>query len=474
MRKSICALLFCLSLAAAAEPIKFPVRRLLKEVGMTVDVYLTEVNANPKTRRAWCYRTVGHKPNDFVAILLVDEGDKPEKFPEEPFKLLGGLKSSKAKALEFSDFGGPAFLQPEFVGALFIDSVGLKGVPKASACLALVPITKNEIAVADMAGPSRLVGGLANQARYYPCPVWIDRKRKSAFSDADLRVMKEDLLLKIPSFWSQASVRVVEGRCTLSVYPAEAINLAERLEKARKSGLRVALTVDKRADAFLVWTSDHKPSAVTPPGSHGRRMSGQYLCVVPGQKSEECRLLDDGYTMLTSDAFYNQLIQALKKGQARTWKLAGSPINSFALESKLSDYQNPTERVTMRADWVTYEPDRRRKSSGPVDMKEIVLLTDETEISAAVSVGKLADYTKNLESVCLVKLKQLHPKAATEAAVLCDLAPKRAPRYRIALKNDVTGANAVIQSLYQALAKVKAPAVTGPVRFNLHFTIKPH
>lgn len=325
--------LLLLSLGAWAEPIKFPFHQQLPNSKISLDIYVTKVvPADPKP--AWCLKTTGLKPRDLMMTVLMRPGESEQAVPLDAIKMLRSF-AANPKALpalgEVGDFGGRSVLETEMVGALVLPSEKLPGVPSTAACVSLVPLFQTELDVADLAGPSRIMGGLAHQVRYYPCPIWCDRDRSSVFTADDLKKMKDDPLFRSRLYQTDASFVNAEGVGILTLTPRLASEILPSLEAHADEPHRLALRVDPTADAFLIWSKGENLEAVNPHGSKGSRVSTQHICLVPGQKKNEAHLLGDGCVLFLTQDDYKRLLKAVRKRAPLTLALSGEDLSTFNL-----------------------------------------------------------------------------------------------------------------------------------------------
>jgi len=291
--------------------------------------------------------------------------------------------------------------------------------------------------------------------------------------------MKTDpLITGAPQIHTNASFMVSNQHGTLLVTSESAPNIARAMvDRGSKSALRVALAVDPRANAFLIWTPGNEGPVAVTPNSDGSKMSAQFLCIVQDQKKEECVLHGDGYSLLLSNQSWNKLADALKNPKEFSLPLSGSQVKDVSLVYKQTTYQNPIDGKGYVAPdgWVQYRPSGKNKAeAGPVNTKEVILLTDQAEIENAISVESLAAYIKDLEKVAQVQLGALHAKAGQEVMLQCELTPGKVAQYTLAIRPGAAGTDIIEKSFDTALHKVKAPAIKGKIKFQLLLGIKPH
>lgn len=346
----------------------------------------------------------------------------------------------------------------------------MEGVPGSQGGFAVVSLFTDEVRVAQMAGASRVMGALAEQVRYYPCPIWCDRGRDATFTEDDIVLMKNGPLGSIPILHTDASAMISDETLSVRMTEDTARSVAEELQD--KGLARLSLDIDPRANAFLIWTRDpNRLAAVNPHESDGSKLSGQYILIVPDEE-QVCRILSDGYVVSLTEKSLVQLTSALETGGSFDAKLADGDASSLTLEWVKSEFYNPVENVTYRSrdGWVTHK-DGDGTPEGSVFLKEIVLLTPEPVLERSIDTDELIGFIQTLEKLGKVHLEQLRGEKAIDLMLQCDLQAEE--RYSIATNEAPEGIDAVLDDFYSALLKVEIPHIEGPVKFLVVFTARP-
>ena len=140
------------------------------------------------------------------------------------------------------------------------------------------------------------------------------------------------------------------------------------------AALRLLLGLDKRANAFLVWTHGD-PQAVSPSGSDGSRMSGSFVEILPGVEKNEFGMFVDGYIiMLTADS-WNKLKTSVIDRKDVSFSSDGSGLlKEFKIAFLERDYQNPVDGRGYYAEgvWQIYGSDADSKLKPKDAEKKIV------------------------------------------------------------------------------------------------------
>ena len=462
----ILLLVIFLTALVQADPLA---TRTLPESGLTVDVYLTSVN-DQKGSRAWCYRTSGPGPVELSLTLLIAPGEKDTDFPEEPLRLLDSLTSRPDELAPGLLGSNQPVFKPEMTGILLVPEDPLEGVPGSEGGFAVVPLFTNEVKVAQMAGASRVMGALAEQVRYYPCPTWCDRGREATFSEDDIAQMTAGPLHSLPILHTDASAMISDDILSLRMTAETARLAAEELQG--KGLARLSLDIDPRANAFLIWTRDPKQlAAVNPHESDGSKLSGQYILILPDQE-QVCRILSDGYVVSLTQESLVELLSALETAGSFDARLGEGDASRMTLEWVKSEYYNPVENVTYKSrdGWVTHK-EGDGTPQGSVFLKEIVLLTPEPVLERSIETDELIGFIQTLEKLGKKHLEALRGEKAVDLMLQCDLQAEE--RYSIATNEAPEGIDAVLDEFYSALLKVEIPPIEGPVKFLVVFTARP-
>ncbi|MBU6454747.1 MAG: DUF3480 domain-containing protein [Cyanobacteria bacterium REEB67] len=281
-----------------------------------VKIYRHKVAATKNQQEAWTYVTEGLAPlgqEEIVLTVLKRANDDDQDYPQLPIKLFDSISQlarqhKTVSAGGYTEFRTSGFLGIQFKGLLYAPVPTMLGVPLPSKCVAMVPITAEEMDVYQTAGASRLMARLGRQADFFPCPTWCDRDRQSAFSDAEIAEMTEDPVFRSAKAQTYSLTATQQNQSlSLRLTEKSAALLLELLkELPEDSALRLALGVDPRADALLVWESkaNGNNSIIAPEGSKVKTISVTFLALLPGLPKNEILTGNDGCAvMITKDDF---------------------------------------------------------------------------------------------------------------------------------------------------------------------------
>lgn len=449
---------------------------------VTARVSIMSFKIGQKEYSSWCYRTSGMqdlKQPELFVLVPKKSTEKDTDFPLGPIKFLAGLvRPARPEAWNQLDFAKyNCFPGSPFAGMMFVPFDGLKGIDVAPGSLAAVAITESEFDVARLAGSTRVKAALAHQARYYPCPIWCDRERKSTFSDADLADMKtEPPLANLPPVGSFASILLADRQLSLRITKEEA-KLIERSLSKYNGMARLSLTFDPRAGSFLVWVpKDAKTQpAVGADVGNANKVSGEFLAIIGGAKKNSTSRISDGFLLTLEEAEFKNFQTALAEGQDYKKAMADGPAKSFSIEWVQTDYFNPVENKTYHAPqgWEAYDGKGKATNVMPphnkkaVAVHHIVLLSADEDFRKATTVDALALYTKLICDTAVMQLGTMHPTKQQQVLIQCNLSPGNKVEFKVALNPSEDGIEPKVKDLYTALNCIEGMSVKYPVAFQI-------
>jgi hypothetical protein len=450
--------------------------------GVSARVSVASFKVGQRSHTAWFYRTSGMwdlKQPEFFALVLKNKGDADQSFPSGPLKLFAGLaRPGRPEAFSEIDYSPyNCFPGSQFSGMIFVRYDGLEGISLEHGGLGCVAINPEEFDVCKAAGSTRVKAALAHQATYYPCPVWSDLSRKSVFSSSDVADMKEEPIIKsMPSFGSFASVLLSNKEFSFRLGADEGKLIAKSLEKY-KGILRVSLTYDPRATAFLVWAPKgaKAQAAVGPPPPDLSKMSGEFLALVGGAKRDAVTQVNDGYMLELTGEAIDKFRLALSQGSEFTQPLTSGPADKFVISWIQTDYYNPIQNMTLHAPqgWNIYKPHGKPATKLPppvlndVTVHHVVLLSPEEEFRKAMTVEALAAYIKVVGDTAVKQLKGMRCNQRQQVIIQCDLARGKNAEFKVAMSPSEPGVGSCIKDLYAALNSSKAPESKNSVSFQI-------
>lgn len=311
---------------AACQQKVFPVSVDVIPHKLKVRVFLHDIVNGGETISCWSYVTEGlmaHKQKEIIVTLRRNEHQNAEDYPHDFFELFRIIYSLAASG-KLVDVGGITAFSSEtrFMGTKGIAGLGyvepeaLPGVDVAGPMLAAILLKGDEPEIVRQFGITRVTALLGMKYRRYPYPVWSETKRDPV---ASLRPMQKTFLTRAPRLLSVNASYYEEGHhIFLSVRPEFREILGENIGQVPvDSPLIFNITyIDPRADACLVWSpNEHAPlAAITPPDSHGVRVTGSFLAFVPEQGTNEVTRVEDGHALLLTTSSWKKIREALSSG----------------------------------------------------------------------------------------------------------------------------------------------------------------
>ncbi len=157
---------------------------------------------------------------------------------------------------------------------------------------------------------------------------------------------------------------------------------------------------------------------------------------------------------------------SIKKNSIKSSDISTSPDEI----SGKKVYVNPADGKTYESEneWKTYSPQNKKIDTGNVKIKQIILLTNQNEISNRISVERLTEFIEKTEVIVKESMTKSHKKG--ELLVQITLSNYKAPKVNISAKDDVDGEK--VSSIYYKIEKLKNYTTQkDSVTFQTHYTI---
>ncbi|MBS1991052.1 MAG: DUF3480 domain-containing protein [Cyanobacteria bacterium SZAS LIN-3] len=311
---------------------------------LKVKIYKHTLHMTSKRPVVWSFVTDGLKTNgqqEMVLTVLKRSSESNDAYPRLPIKLFGliGQLAGQGKLVTtggYTEFKNQGFLAPQFKGLIYTPVTNLQGVPLPDNCIAVVPVTDDEITVYQTAGPSRLMARLGRDAHFYPCPTWCDRDRSSSFSPGDITEMQEDPVFRSAKAQTFALTAMQDNdQLSLRLTDKTSALLLDLLQQLPSdSALRLALGIDPRADALLVWETKQQDnrSMIAPAGSSYHKIGITFLALLPGLKKNEILTGADGCALMMTAEDFTRFKAALEKKDQFVLPMSdGSALKNFSI-----------------------------------------------------------------------------------------------------------------------------------------------
>jgi len=469
---------------ARQDQTDFPVQVELIPGKLKVRIFLHVIDSQKGPVPCWSYVTEGlwaHGQKELIFTLSRKPNEKPLDYSRDLLNLFKNVyELAKQGRLvnvgDYSEFGPSGFLgRSDLRGIGYVTPQILQGVKVLGPHLAGIFLTDEELAIAKSLGVTRVMANLGWAYRYYPCPPWFERDRSSVLLS---KPMQEHSILTHMGRGPVQGAWILldhEKQLFLSVLPAARSKLQALLTKSPpRAPLALLIEADPRANACMVWAPGQSGlSAITSPNSDGLVRTGNFLALVPGQPENEFRYVEDGFSLMLTDASWKVIREAMASGKPVSVPITKSGMN-FQLEWVVETYESPVDGATYYATggWHTYDTRGRHspQKTGPVSVKHVVLLTTVEEISQRTTTEDLDALIKSVENLVDDHFALLAREAGRDLIVQCELQPGRRLEIKIASQPSID--DEIYQPLYDRLVELPGPDVKGgPVRFQIVFAV---
>jgi len=152
------------------------------------------------------------------------------------------------------------------------------------------------------------------------------------------------------------------------------------------------------------------------------------------------------------------------------------PIKSTDVSTNPDDlsgkktYVNPADGKTYasEAEWKTYEAENKKIDTGNVKVKQVILLTNQNDIPARISIEKLAEFIKKTEVIVKEAMEESDKKG--EILVQITLSDSKAPKVDVSARDAVDGEK--VKFIYSEIEKLADYTTQqDSVIFQTHYTI---
>ena len=185
--------------------------------------------------------------------------------------------------------------------------------------LSMILLTLEEVQAVQAFGYLRLMALLGKENAFYPYPFWSDLDRRALPIG---QIEQVSILGKIrarlcyPAAWvvldNNQIILTLPRQSPAEVFPQEKLSAPFALLPGLHPG----------ADGCLVFTLDNQgPTAITPAGSEGSKLSGCVLVLVGEQAQTSSRIIEDGFAVLMTDKDWTLLGESLIERRPMSWSM---------------------------------------------------------------------------------------------------------------------------------------------------------
>lgn len=468
-----------------------PARFELVESSLFAGVNLHEVNLGNSQFSCWSYLTDGlnkYGQKEMSFLVKIGEGKEDDEYPLEPLGFFYTVKNFASKGQfvdnwDITEFGNTGFISSQFRALAYLPPEPISAFQNTSQLITGILLTEEELNIAKTFGVTRLVGLLGQAFSHYPCPPWVDLERKSVATQATLQAMQQSIVAKLPHLRVPGvTVSLTDNDIVLRLKPIARGFLEQQMKQIPDSfPIVLRADLDRHANGLLVWQSandQQAPSAITPPGSDGSRISGAFVIFIPEQDETEGQVLEDGFVLRVRNDVWQTLRKHMFQG-TNIKVMADTAGMNFALEWVTQDNENPLDGKTYHSPdgFETIQPQSPRPGDATKDVqvKQVVLLSSEAECAASISAPSLANFAGLIETV-VVQFFSRTPRpcpGVIEFIVQCKVLPlKKAEWILNAMPRDQASAEKLAE-LESQLDSLSVPNLTGePISFQVIFSLQ--
>lgn len=457
-----------------------PARFELIEGSLFAGINLHEVNLGNSQFSCWSYLSDGlskYGQKEMSFLVKIAAGKEDDEYPLAPLGFLYTVKDYASKGQfvddwDITEFGNTGFIAPQFRALAYLPPESISAFENTNQLITGVPITDEELNIVKTYGMTRLIGLLGQAFSHYPCPPWVDLERKSVVTAATLQAMQQSIVAKLPHLRVPGvTVSLTENDIVLRVQPRARGFLEQQLKQIPDSfPIVLRADLDRHANGLLVWQSandQQAPSAITPPGSDGSRISGAFIIFIPEQDETEGQVLEDGFVLRVKNDVWQILRKHLFNG-TNVRIMADTAGMNLVLEwvGKESDNTQTVEPQSQQVGDV--------QATG-AQVKQLVLLTSETECANSISPQLLANFASLIETT-VVQFFARSPRpcpGVTELVVLCKILPQKKSEWTINAMPAEEASPEKLTELQAQLDSLSVPSLTGePISFKVIFSLQ--
>ncbi|GMQ79107.1 MAG: hypothetical protein BMS9Abin02_1663 [Anaerolineae bacterium] len=460
------------------ERVQFPVHFELIPGKLSAQVYLHELESRDGPVACWSYVTDGlwaHRQKELVFTLGRRRDQPASDFPHDPLKFFRTIypfakQGQVVDVGDFSELGTSSFLGHKSI--VYLPPQAFEEFTASSPTLAAILLKDEELTAVKAFGLTRVMARLGYAYRYYPFPPWFDSTRRSL---SFKKTLQKSILSKVHRIKvSGASVTQEKNQIELRISHKAGQFLHKQLSQF-PSDVVIALLTDlgPRVNGCLVWEPGQSPTAITPPNSDGSRLAGCFVAFIPKQAEDGGQLFEDGFTIMLTNSSWMTIRRAWGTGKAVSLQSKGEGMG-FLLKWVRETYHNPVDGLAYYSEsgWESYSPggSQSKKSEGPIDLKEIVLLTSQSELEMRVDAEQLVTYTKAIEEAVDGHFSEIEYSPGQDFLIQIEVSPEGTLDLEMAAQPGIS--DEILRGLYDQLLDIPIPEVKqGPIKFQIVFSI---
>jgi hypothetical protein len=311
------------TLAASFQKIKqpegFPLTVTLA-VGtneLKATLFIHQVATNQGYINCLSYLTIGFQALGQPELLLTIPNDeqlmKDFQKPLVTLAALFDLVSVKKQSIRNGfaiKIGKNGYLGWEGVLLKELSSTLVTEIEVPAGTLAIIMLDATEIATLPRFGTLRTLSLLGQTHRYYPFPYWSDTKRPRL----PIALMAQSSILNkvTVALPAQFMTATLEDNKIIVRILSNITFFQEGYAFPQKAVVAFLTSLDPQTDGCLSWTHNNELCAITPEGSTGKKIGGCFLALLPEQKANSAKTVEDGFVLSMTNTAWTDLWQALK------------------------------------------------------------------------------------------------------------------------------------------------------------------
>jgi len=260
---------------------------------------------------------------------------------------------------------------------------------------------------------TRILLRLGEHYRYYPCPIWSERKRADLFPAG----LGQSLISATPVLHIDGVFIMKQGNKLIVKIPEDGqqelindLNAVAQQAQGQDVPITLHAGINLEADSHLVHVQGNsEPQAICLPGSTGQVMGATFVTFLPldeGGLPTPFSLVEDGWVVQLPTLRFTELVAALNNKSGFTFGKAGDET-WLEIVIYQRDFINPIDGSVLRADWKTYKPEGEEKPGRKgFDMRSITLLTEDNALGRCIDPSVLATFINELAKLVIQTHKQ--------------------------------------------------------------------
>ena len=298
------------------------VRALTLGGGLTVHEYRHVYETQEGRQRMRTFLTEGLVMHGAHEVRLTVPASWSESSVEAALEVLAiqGKFAAEGRAAVLGGFTGlrPRGGDARLLGITYARGTPIDGIDGSEAALVAVRLHEDELALAQKGLTTRVLGALAERARFFPYPPWWEVRTSPVLGPRD---QEHSMLEKIRPWIAVGDVhltRVDETLLRLSLPREAARAFAEWRQHPEAEAVTILTTLAPDADGQMIW----KPGATEPMATaiHDavpRRMGYAFVSLLRVD-ANDVRLIEDGVALMLAAEAFDQVREALAAGRDLT------------------------------------------------------------------------------------------------------------------------------------------------------------